>query len=381
MKQFCDLTLKNWRIRIPLAFALALALIAAGALAQGDPIFDCAQLDEFILAGASLYSEEREWYEQNCVEEEEEFIIWPPLPTPTPRPLIDTCGQLPADIVVSGHLQFATQCQRLGAGGVGNDALVAQGILDALDVWANVDAEVRVCFRRHGSLKFLDAATAPRQVSDLAAEYIDGLTCGRINRGGTVVLLPGGAPEAQPIEAPAEAPPDIVVPPGKAPYICQLMSGDILNLRANAMADAEILAEIPFRTLLVPLNRRPDWFQVAFAGLMGWVSKDYVFQSVGCNAFNAAGNAPPPTTAESSASADQAQSPDPAGSLQDCTLRTLDILNLRTGAGLEHDILAELPYQFSLNALAREGIWFQVTYAGQTGWVHSDYVSSNDACG
>ena len=87
-----------------MALGLVLALIAAGALAQGDPVFDCARLDEFIRDGVPLIvPEEREWYDENCVEEEEEIIYWPPLPTPTPRPPVDTCGQLPTEIVVSGH--------------------------------------------------------------------------------------------------------------------------------------------------------------------------------------------------------------------------------------------------------------------------------------
>ena len=100
----------------------------------------------------TLILEERAWYARNCVEEEEEeFIAWPPLPTPTPRPPVDTCSQVPADIVVSGYRSFSTQCQGLGAAGVGNDTLIAQGILDALDVWATVDAEARVCFRLAGT--------------------------------------------------------------------------------------------------------------------------------------------------------------------------------------------------------------------------------------
>ena len=61
-----------------------------------------------------------------------------------------------------------------------------------LNVFGIVDAEMRVCFRHKGRLKFLDAATAPRAESDLAAENFKGMTCGAIDRPGTVILLQGG---------------------------------------------------------------------------------------------------------------------------------------------------------------------------------------------
>lgn len=307
--------------------------------------------------------------------------------TPTPRPPVDTCSNLPSGIAVRGYHPFSTQCQRVSAAGVGNGDLIARGILDAVDVWASVSAEIQVCFHQQGRLYFLDAATSPRAVSDLAAEAIEGMTCGWINRAGTVALVPGSGLEAQAPAAQPEETPAMYVPPGEAPYICQLVAGDILNLRGGGDIDSEILAEIPYLTLLVPLNRSKNWFLVSFEGRMGWVNRDYVFQSVGCNAFNAAGNAPMPPDSDaepgaddSAASEDQAESPSPTEDWQGCTLVTGDILNLRAGPGLERDILALIPYQANFNALDKARSWFQVRHEGQTGWVHSDYVYRTGDC-
>ncbi len=306
----------------------------------------------------------------------------------TPRPPVDTCPNLPAGIAVRGHSPFSTQCQQVSEASVGNADLMARGIIDAVDVWGNVEAEVEVCFNQPGKLYFLDAATSPRSQSELPAERIDGMTCGRIKRVGTVALISAGdaASESQP-EAPASAdqpdePPALFVPPGEAPYICQLVAGDIINLRSDSGTEAMVLAEIPTFSLLVPQNRTKDWFQVTFDGQLGWVSKEYVFQSVGCNAFNAAGNAPPPEAqAEAAPDRDQAEAAPSIEAAPSCTLRSGDIINLRQGPGLDYAVLLEIPNQTVLPASERSGDWLKVDYGAETGWVHIDYVFREGACG
>ena len=390
MKQFCDLMLKNWKIRIlsALGLVLALTLIAAGVLGQGDPVFDCAQLDEFIIAGTALYPEERQWYDENCVEKEEEFIVWPPLPTPTPRPPIDTCGQLPADIVVSGHRQFTTQCQRLGAAGVGHDALVAQGILDALDVWVNVDAEMLVCFRQRGSLKFLDAATSPRLVSDLAAEYIDGLTCGRINRVGTVVLLPGGAAAPDTAADTSGGESLLTATSAISTTSCELVTNARLSLRAGPSIFYSRLLSMPRGSRFVARARIGDWYMVNFKGQWGWSSAEHMTASPGCDALDdeRAVILPPivetpPTEAEASMADTEESMPDAdTPAMSGCQLTTVSIINLRAGPGLEYEVLAEIPYQATLSATAEADDWFKVEFKSHEGWVSREYVYRWGSC-
>ncbi len=499
MKTLCKFIITNKSFRILLA--LALALIAVGALGQTF-IFDCAQLDEIIRFDNPLFPEEREWYDENCVEEEEEIIFWPPLPPPTPRPPVNTCAELPPDIVVSGFRENSTQCQRLSAAGVGNASLAAMGILDAVDVWADVDAETRVCFRQQGSLKFLDAATAPRLVSDLAAEYNDGMTCGRINRVGTVVLMAGiasagqpssnealvtltnptsttgcelettgylslragpssqyarllsmpegrsllarariddwfmvnyegqwgwasgeylaaspgcdaldderaiilppiiesGAPESeQAMTTEEETVPDAedtetAAPERPLPSVCQLTAVYLLNLRAGPGLDYDVLAEVPYQTRLIASAKSGDWFKVDYEGLAGWVSREYVFRWGACYALGEdeammpQSSAAPPRSevveagemAESGAAGMTAPG---ATTLTGCNLRSGDIINLRQGPGAEYAVMAEIPYETSMNALARSGDWFMVEYLADTGWVNINYVFRSGACG
>ena len=166
--------------------------------------------------------------------------------SPKVRPRDITCPVLPAGIVVSGYGED-TQCKQVGAAGVAQPELMAQGILDAVDVFGKVDAEMRVCFRQQGRLKFLDSTTMPHTESDLAAEYIDGMTCGRIDRIGTVVLL-----EASEAPAEGEAEPAPVAAATEAVGLdnCQLRTTDYLSLRGGPSTNYARLDIIPRGTRL-----------------------------------------------------------------------------------------------------------------------------------
>ena len=403
MRQLCDLMLRNLKIRIlfALGLVLTLALIAAGALAQ-DLVFDCAQLDEFAREGITIYPEEREWYNRNCVEEEEEEEDLPPTPTPTPtpRPPVDTCSQLPADIVVSGYRPFSTQCRRVGAAGVGNAELIAQGVVDAVDVWSNVNAEMQVCFRQEGRLKFLDAATAPRAVSDLPTETFEGMTCGRIDRAGTVVLLQGNptvviVSDEVPPAAPVNEEPAALAETGPASTTdCQLATtvSRYLSLRGGPSISYARILTMPRGTRLVAKARIGDWYMVDYERQLGWASGTYLEASPDCAGLGDEGAIILPPTIEQPAS--EAEAPDetnePAQTgtteyggqpLSNCQLRAGDIINLRERPGVDNPVLAEIPYRTVVTALERWDDWFRVEYLEQTGWVNIGFVFRSGACG
>ncbi len=202
-----------------------------------------------------------------------------PPPTPTPKPLVDTCSYLPAEIAVSNFGTYTTQCKRVGTAGLGKAELIAQGVLDAVDIWNIVESDVKVCFRNQGTLKFLDAATSPRAVSDLAAQTVGDMTCGTIDRAGTVVLMQATEPSPTTIEssaqtAPAatnETQPALEFPQARALVDCPVTTGDILNLRQGPGLDYGIISEIPYRTRLTARARAGDWYQVEYAGDAGWI--------------------------------------------------------------------------------------------------------------
>ncbi len=119
-----------------------------------------------------------------------------PRPSPTARPLATTCIDLnqATGIVVHATYGLASgvQCQRLGGGGIGVQAIVDGGFIDAVDIWGYVEQGVEVCFPQAGNLLFLDARTMPRAIAPLASTVVNGMTCGAIETPGSIVLMPPG---------------------------------------------------------------------------------------------------------------------------------------------------------------------------------------------
>ena len=149
-------------------------LVAAPAQAQ----YNCAVLEGY---GTSLFLEERIWYFANCVEEDDDDDdVEEPW-----RPPDVTCPHLPDRVDVSGY-NGTTQCQMVDHTGVGRSDLIQRGFIDAVDVWNFKTHDVDVCFRNEGWLVFLDAAYAPRMIVEMESFERDGMTCGLINRPGTV---------------------------------------------------------------------------------------------------------------------------------------------------------------------------------------------------
>lgn len=85
-----------------------------------------------------------------------------------------------------------------GAAALGNLAVLAQGVIHAVDIFgmsgglgvAAFNNPVNVCLQGSGRFLFLDATQAPRTVSQLPATSAGGYTCANIPNAGTVVLVP-----------------------------------------------------------------------------------------------------------------------------------------------------------------------------------------------
>ncbi len=117
-----------------------------------------------------------------------------PRPSATARPLATTCIDLnqATGIAVRATYGLASgvQCQRLDGGGIGVQAIVDGGFIDAVDIWGYVEQGVEVCFPQAGELLFLDARMMPRAAAPLAATVVNGMTCGAIETPGSIVLMP-----------------------------------------------------------------------------------------------------------------------------------------------------------------------------------------------
>ena len=182
-----------------------------------------------------------------------------------------TCRALPASIIVTG-IHESTQCQQVGADGIGNLSILQAGFVDAVDIWSYVLPTTQICFSAGGGgARFLDAATSPRAVSSLPVFAFNGMTCVKINRAGTVVLMPGMAPTAQPIAQPITA--ATPAPVAAIGQNCRVSTTEVLNFRAAP--NGARIGEVPKSVTLSVLARQTGWYKVDWYGAQGWISADY----------------------------------------------------------------------------------------------------------
>ena len=183
-----------------------------------------------------------------------------------PEPRIPTCSALAPEILVA-DLTGHTECQRIGAAGVGRTDLIAAGIVDAVDVWSWVGQGTEVCFLAKGAaMVFVDSDSLPRRAALLPFGERAGYSCAKIPNRGSLVLLrsvPSGMSQARSGPASAQTLTD-----------CHVTLKARLNLRESP-GDA-VLRVLPARVRLTALERTSNWILVDYHGERGWVSTDYV---------------------------------------------------------------------------------------------------------
>ena len=178
------------------------------------------------------------------------------------RPAVETCSDLPESIVIFGYAA-PMQCQQVNMAGIGRMDLINLGIADALDIWGSVPGSVDVCFQQAGYLVFLDAAYAPRLLQPLLSFERDGMTCGRINRAGTVVLLHEPMIFDEPI-----------VPSNSVPVNnCVIKLVETLFLRAAP--DDEIIGLVWQNSEVPVYEINGYWYKIEFEGVTGYISRLY----------------------------------------------------------------------------------------------------------
>ncbi len=203
--------------------------------------------------------------------------------TPSPKPTVQTLKQLPPEIQVNNWLDGA-QGRRVGVAEIAQPEIIAQGVLDAVDVFGYVSPGVEVCFSAHGRIVFLDAAYAPRRASDLSAYQRAGQTCALIDRAGAVVLLRGdGPPPPQAPQPPLQNTPPANTNPGRGLGECEVQPFANLKVRQSP-PDGLVLGVTASRDWLRASEKRAGYFKVGIWQIEGWISGDYVNTRGDCGA-------------------------------------------------------------------------------------------------
>ncbi|MDE2636389.1 MAG: SH3 domain-containing protein [Chloroflexota bacterium] len=179
---------------------------------------------------------------------------------------VATCPHLPPSVAVSGD-DRDTHCQMVGLAGIGRMDLIERGFIVAVDVWNYVNGAVEVCFRNAGALVFLDATYLHRMLVDLESYERAGMTCGAIDRIGTVVLLEAAAPAAD--ETSTALPTLDAIPQSD----CQIKLMETLFLRAEPAGAIIGLVWLYSEVPVFEVNG--DWYKIEFEGKMGYISREY----------------------------------------------------------------------------------------------------------
>jgi len=204
--------------------------------------------------------------------EEATAVPTPAEPTPEPTPLPPTCERLPAHITVSAA--SGAECKIADAAGVGNQILIDNGFIYAVDIFGSVNEVMPVCFRHdEGAIVLLDAANSPRNiVLLLARKEADGWICADVDRPGTAVLMPwafllsGHVPE-----------------PVWELTGCTVTTTDILNLRSEPNTTSEILANVLNDNRLPADRKTINFYRVNYFNIIGWLSADYLNTAGDCD--------------------------------------------------------------------------------------------------
>ena len=216
-------------------------------------------------------------------------------PPPTPNP-----GKLPmGNVVVSAQLGLNSgiNFERYTHFNVGMQKVIDLGILDVVDVWGNANQYFEVCFPQRGAIVFLDASTSPRSLMQLTSFERDGLTCGSMDRAGTMVLVKPSTstapakPSAEQLIAqsfidstsdPIDSAIDLTD--------CVVSTDYNLNLRREPWGGK--LHVVRKRSSVAASARTQSWFKVTYEDIEGWIASWLVDTEGDCGWEGAANNSP-----------------------------------------------------------------------------------------
>ncbi|MHA7156999.1 SH3 domain-containing protein [Glutamicibacter endophyticus] len=167
--------------------------------------------------------------------------------------------------------------------------------------------------------------------------FIRTLGAGALSVGLAISAVPPVASVASPAVVPAAV--FVAVPAAAIDLPAKVRTTANLNLRSGSSTAYRILISIPEGTAVPVYGRASNgWYKVSYGGHTGWVSDYYTVPAA---------------------------------------VRTLDSLNLRSGASTSYRILVTIPKGTTVSAYERASNgWYKVSYAGHIGWVSHNYLTS-----
>lgn len=187
----------------------------------------------------------------------------------------------------------------------------------------------------------------------------------------------------------------LVISASAASFGTGVVTADGLRMRTQPTTSSDVIVMVYHGSTVEVLEDAADgWYTVRYNGKIGYMSADYLAVTPNQSQPEAAPAATEPApqaqpeaqTVESQAEADDESETEsavhsdsePAGLGNGRVTLTSGTLNLRSGPSTQHSCLATIPNGTALPLHEESEGWYQVTYAGITGYVSSDYVVKTD---
>ena len=190
---------------------------------------------------------------------------------PMATPIPSLCASLPGHYRVEGYT-YSSHCKMADHLGIGNQMLVNNGAIDAVDIFGWVAQPLTMCFLRpSGAIVLLDAASSPRTLAPLRTWTEDGWICATVDRNGTAVLMPLEFFTSGPIPEPIW---DLTG--------CTVTTVDILNLRSEPNGASAVIANVLNDVTLTADKRATHYHRVNYYDIIGWLSSSHLSMSGNC---------------------------------------------------------------------------------------------------
>jgi hypothetical protein len=179
------------------------------------------------------------------------------------------------DPLSTSNCQFSTSAanvfiQPIGLASIGNQGVIDNGVITAVDVSGWIGSPIDICFYGQGGILFLDAASAPRTPVWMPTSTNNGMTCTTISTLGTVVLTQNNGYLASDVSDNA------LLASYRVLSNCRVTTTHMLNLRELPTSNADVITIIPYEYAMESIGRTDDWFHVIFGNNNGYVSADYL---------------------------------------------------------------------------------------------------------
>lgn len=159
-----------------------------------------------------------------------------------------------------------------------------------------------------------------------------------------------------------------------------IVNDEPVNLRAEASTQTSILAQLSTGTTVTitggPVTGELTWYQVDTDQGLGWVASQYL-----TGTEESAGAESDAATDGTGAGTDDTTDAGTGFAVGTAVVVEIDgLLNLRAVAGLDAEVVAELPSGTAATIVsgpesADDLTWYQIETADGTGWVASDYLA------